>query len=327
MIKEYSYASIFASHIEKFICSKRSAGFSYNNPAYWLHHFDRFCCNNEVAEEGISKLLFDTYAAAFPNESNTTKNNRLSSVRTFSVYLNSVGIQSYIPRVLPKPEKNVPYLMEDPDIEEFFQQVDAYSYKYANESFDRLAVEYKVIFRLIYCCGLRNSEACNLKFSDVDVDNGVVTIIHSKGNKDRLVYLSEDLKCMCREYKLWLISKLGTSPEWFFPGDKIENAIPKTSLDRKFNQFWNATAISKTCDKKPTVHSLRHAFVIKRINSWMEDDLSLETMMPYLSRYLGHSSPIDSYYYYHQVKEAFATIKRKDSISGIVIPEVQDVQE
>ena len=47
-------------------------------------------------------------------------------------------------------------------------------------------------------------------------------------------------------------------------------------------------------------------------------------MMPYLSKYLGHSSPDDTFYYYHQVEEAFSIIKQKDLSASFVIPEVAD---
>ena len=45
--------------------------------------------------------------------------------------------------------------------------------------------------------------------------------------------------------------------------------------------------------------------------------------MPYLSSYLGHSSVNDTYYYYHQVSEAFRVIREKDTVSSVVIPEVE----
>jgi len=186
-----------------------------------------------------------------------------------------------------------------------------------------MAQEYKVLFRLIYCCGLRNNEACSLKTSDIDLSRGCLSIYQSKGSKDRIVYLSEDLCALCLDYLDWLHGQLGFMPKWFFPGRNPGVHIPKTSIDRKFNEFWKATTSSSSCDKKPTVHCLRHAYVIKRINLWMEEDAPLHVMMPYLSSYLGHKGPMETYYYYHQVEDAFRTIKRKDSVSSRVIPEVR----
>ena len=54
----------------------------------------------------------------------------------------------------------------------------------------------------------------------------------------------------------------------------------------------------------------------------MHQGIDTNTMLPYLSRYLGHKSPDETYYYYHLVEKAFDTIREKDSVSGKVIPEV-----
>lgn len=83
--------------------------------------------------------------------------------------------------------------MSDEDIREFFKQVDLYGADAPVKAFERLATEYKVLFRLIYCCSLWNNEACTLRLADVDTDNGTLTIIHSKGNKDRVVHLADDV--------------------------------------------------------------------------------------------------------------------------------------
>lgn len=55
----------------------------------------------------------------------------------------------------------------------------------------------------------------------------------------------------------------------------------------------------------------------------MESGTSLRVMMPYLSSYLGHKGPLESYHYYHLVQDAFDTIRHKDTITSRVIPEVQ----
>ena len=323
MHKEYEYKSVFSGRINDYIASRREAGFMFDNPAYWLYRFDQFCCSNKVQGEFISKQLFEAWALKSKTETKITQCSRLEALRNFSVYLNTVGIPSYIPVKLPRPEKAVPYLMTDCDIREFFEQVDLYDTCTTKDSFKRMAQEYKVLFRLIYCCGLRNNEACSLKTADIDLSRGCLSIYQSKGSKDRIIYLSEDLRALCLNYLDWLHGQLGFMPMWFFPGRNPGVHIPKTSIDRKFNEFWKATMRSSSCDKKPTVHCLRHAYVIKRINLWMEEDVPLHVMMPYLSSYLGHKGPMETYYYYHQVEDAFRTIKRKDVVSSRVIPEVR----
>ncbi|MEG1877959.1 MAG: tyrosine-type recombinase/integrase [Lachnospiraceae bacterium] len=322
MFKKYEYSSSFANSIAEYISSRRELGFLFDNPAYWLYRFDQYCNTIHVTQDMLTKELYDTWAVRTERETKTTQNNRLQALRCFSIYLNTIGKTSYIPHNLPKPEKNVPYLLSDEEIREFFEQVDGNKVNSTVKPFQRLVVEYKVLFRLIYCCGLRNNEACSLKMSNVDLENGILTIVHSKGNKDRKVYLAEDICQLCSEYKYWLLKQFPEEPEVFFPGKYPDRFVPKTSIDRKFNEFWSRTGASEVCDKKPTVHCLRHAFVIKRMNLWMKKDISLRVMMPYLSSYLGHSSPLETYYYYHQVEDAFIILQKKDVVSSQVIPEV-----
>jgi hypothetical protein len=55
----------------------------------------------------------------------------------------------------------------------------------------------------------------------------------------------------------------------------------------------------------------------------MEKGKKLELMMPYLSRHLGHKSPDETFYYYHQVYDSFRTIRQMDKLSAEVLPEVR----
>lgn len=322
MPKSYFYSSVFALYIEEYIKQRRLSGFSFDAQTYRLSKFDEYCTNTQVKEATITKELFDDWSKKSLTESKTTQSGRLSTIRGFCIYLNTIGIKAYIPHHFSKCEKVLPHLMNDEEIKSFFEQVDSYKTKSTVNSFIRLEKEYKVLFRLIYCCGLRISEACNLKFSDVDTDKSILTIIHSKGDKDRIVYMESTLSNLCENYKKYILKELGREGLWLFPGKYIDSHIPKTSVDRKFNEFWNKTIYATTCDKKPTVHCLRHSFVIKRMNLWMSQDIDLDVMMPYLSHYLGHSNSKETYYYFHQIQEAFETIKRKDTIANMVIPEV-----
>lgn len=54
----------------------------------------------------------------------------------------------------------------------------------------------------------------------------------------------------------------------------------------------------------------------------MEEGIPLKEMLPFLSRYLRHQSPDETFYYYHQVAEAFRIIRVKDRTGKLAIPEV-----
>lgn len=330
MYKTYKYIGPLKKHIEGFIDQKRAQGYKYEFEAYILQKFDEYCIKNNITETGITKEVLTEWMILRKSESKGYLAQRISFIRQLFLYMNSIGFSTYIPRDFSFRERNVPHIMSDEEIIAFFIQTDSYQpspsgqYKVSISAFNRLAKEYKVLFRLIYCCGLRNSEACNLRQDDVDFKKGIIKIIHSKGDKDRLVYLSDDMNKLLKEYLEKLKNDFGCKTQWIFPGKNPEKHLFKTSVDRKFNEFWNKTDYSSMCDKKPTVHSLRHSFVVRRMNTWMEQGIDINVMMPYLSKYLGHKGRDESFYYYHQVDSAFRIIRQKDTKSAVAIPEVNE---
>ncbi|MCO5386918.1 MAG: hypothetical protein NHB14_15405 [Desulfosporosinus sp.] len=123
MHKHYEYSSVFADFIASYISERRNAGFMFDNPAYWLYRFDQFCVDSRITEPFLTKELFDSWSILSPTETKTTQNNRLTSLRCFGVYLNTIGIYSYVPHMLPKAEKTVPYLMDDQDVQSFLNKL------------------------------------------------------------------------------------------------------------------------------------------------------------------------------------------------------------
>lgn len=59
----------------------------------------------------------------------------------------------------------------------------------------------------------------------------------------------------------------------------------------------------------------------------MEAGVDTGVMMPYLSRYLGHSSIAETQYYFHTIEQVFPVIRRHDAISQDIIPEVVSYEE
>ena len=81
---------------------------------------------------------------------------------------------------LPRPARYVPHIYTDRELAALFAQTDRCHY--AREvPFRHLVMP--VLFRTIYACGLRVSEARLLRFGDVDVDAGVLQIRDAQGRQ------------------------------------------------------------------------------------------------------------------------------------------------
>jgi integrase len=315
----YSYTSVFEPYITGLVEQKRADGFSYRTEEYRLINFDKFCVSKFPNEAIITRELVDEWSVIKSSESKNSRNNRVKTLRQLCLYIHSLGLEAYVPRNIGSNDKPVQYIPSQEEMLCFFNELDSWE-PHAGRKVCFIS-EYKVLFRLYYCCGLRLSEARLLKKENVDFDRGILTILHSKGHKDRLVYMPQDGIEMLVEY-LSNIGKTAPNTPWLFPGKSTEKPISTQTVQRGFAKCWNRLSFAANADKGPTLHCLRHAFVVERINEWMKQDVNLRELLSHLSKYLGHASPSETFYYYHLVNKAFTVVKQKDKMSARVIPEV-----
>ena len=318
--------SILGPMIVAFIKEKRSMGYKYNRNEYTLHRFDQYCIDNKLQDYTITREFLSGWLQRFEGECTSSLIGRVGTVRKFLIYLSSYGYDIYIPNQIPKEYKKSPYILTTLELHQFFTEVDNSAPGGKAKAYFRMSNEYKVIFRLIYTCGLRVSEACCLLFEDVDLTNGRFIIRNSKGNKDRLVYMAKDMTVLCLKYSVYLRDTLKKTPLWFFPARDPMKPISKITVEAHFNTAWEKTECSKLANDKPTIHSLRHTFVTNKINEWAEKGISLDVMGPYLSKYLGHSDFLETHYYYHYSEQVGDIIRSADKTSSLVIPQLGDFQ-
>ena len=114
-------------------------------------------------------------------------------VRELARWLGRRGVAAYLlPRcALPRPVRYVPHIYTDQQLAALFTQTDRCRYC-AEVPLRHLVMP--VLFRTIYACGLRCSEARLLRVADVDIDTGVLQIRDAKGGKDRQVPVSGPLR-------------------------------------------------------------------------------------------------------------------------------------
>ncbi len=321
MESSINFKSILAPYMTGLIQEKRSMGYSYKTQEYILGRFDAYCLENGLPSEEIGRDFLKGWMERRETEGCFNQAKRISIVRQLLMYMASCGIDVYIPHDFSRLEKVQPHIFDRQELVELFGVIDAYRPEKANAAAIRLADEYRLLFRLYCCCGLRNSEAASLAAENVDLETGVLTIVDAKGNRDRLVPMPDDLRDSCTRYYHYIADVLGFTPEWFFPGRDPHRPLGCGSVCLVFSRFWSQTRYAG-CSNKPTVHDFRFTFVVERMNRWAEQGADLKVMMPYLSRYLGHKSTDETFYYYWLASDAYHTVAKNDTLAGSVIPEV-----
>jgi integrase len=322
---KYTFDSWIKSYAIGLVQQKRADGFAYLYEEYHLKKLDDFFALRFPNATSVTREIALEWTKIKPNESEHLRRVRVNALRQLSLYMLSLGCEAYVPQYNGNIPKPILYIPSRKEMSAFFAKLDTWGRK-GNYFCCRTTNEYKVLFRLYYCCGLRVSEARLLKRGDVDFDKGILRILNSKGQKDRLVCLPHDGQQMMSDYLLY-IEKMAPDSTWLFPGRSKEDPLSRQAVDQRFKDCWNALPFASEAYKCPTPHCLRHAFVVERMNNWMQQGIDTQEMLPYLSKYLGHKSPSETYYYYHLVDNAFAVIREKDTVSRRVIPEVLDYEE
>ena len=322
-MRNISFHSSIADCLHSFIDYKRALGYKYESEAYTLHRFDDYWKERCGSETVITRESLEGWVEKRPNENTASRSARISVVRQFAFFMNGMGKEAYVPMEKYVKDRPVIHILSSEEIIALFRAIDEYAPKRYPMFSIRMRAEYRVLFRLILTTGLRRSEAVSIRVSDVDWISGVIAVNGAKGCKDRLVYMSSDMAELLREYRGYLFDYLKSETEWLFPSFDTGQHVSSSALAAKFKFYWSLTPYSKTCEKDPTLHSLRHTYVVFRINLWISQGEDTKLMLTYLSRQLGHKSTNETFYYYHQVRDSFRIIQKKDSLSPSVIPEVR----
>ena len=252
---KYSFESGLKSYIAGLIQQKRADGFSYADDEYHLKKLDEFLIDCFPDATTITADIADRWSLIRPTEGESYRSRRITVLRQLSLYILSLGREAYVPRNNGRCPKPVLYIPSREEAAAFFTAVD--SWECGNYCGRRTATEYKMLFRLYYCCGLRLSEARLLRKEDVDFDKGILTIYKSKGHKDRLVYLPPDGKQMLAGYVLD-IGKAAPNSPWLFPGQDTDKPLSEAAIQRRFKACWYSLDFASNAYKCPTPHCLRY---------------------------------------------------------------------
>lgn len=318
-----SFKSVLAPDITSFIEMKRALGYKYAVEEYILQKFDEYWIINNGVSDLVDMDALAGWVKQRSTESKTSQYCRINTVKLFLQFRNSIGKRSYIPMNRIRCARHpLVHVLSSAEIKALFDEIDAYMPARPSKESFRMSKEYPVLFRLILTSGLRRSEAVSLRTEDFDAENRTILIRNAKGHKDRIIVITDDMNRLLKEYILFMERQMHGTMEWVFPSVDPKCHLSSGALSEKFNRCWNRTRYAEACLVKPTVHSLRHTFVVIRINAWIKDGINTVVMLPYLSRYLGHKSPDETFYYYHQVIDNLQVIKEKDTLSS-VLPEVR----
>jgi integrase/recombinase XerD len=155
---------------------------------------------------------------------------------------------------------------------------------------------HRTLLLVLYGAGLRRSEACHLRVSDIDSRRMVLRVEQGKGGRDREVPLSPTLLAALRDDYRWMRPQT-----YLFPGTHQDWRADRPITAKV---IWEAVrlAVRKAgIDKRVTPHTLRHTYATHLLEAGADlrtiqlllghADLSHTSVYLHLSRRHLHAAP------------------------------------
>lgn len=315
--------SLFGKDIKKMMKMLRNVGYKLDYVEQLLNQFDSFCHENYPKDSLLTASIAENWIYSCETPSTQQMDKRVRAMKYLGCYQRSLGRDAYMPDYrIKSPKSEPPHLFDDQQLAEFFQRLD--TLQRVGNSPNRELI-YPIMLRVIYCCGLRSSEACQLKVGDIDFDKGELVVNHSKGHKDRIVYMSDDIKQLCLNFHHYYQDVL-PNRTYFFQPSLAKPHYYNTDVCATFDSILKKTTFFSTLVKKPSPHGLRHLFAVNSMKKCLDVGENFNHWIKYLSQYMGHKTTNETMYYLHLVPNLFPIYQEKlgELTEGLGIAYVED---
>ena len=299
------FSGPFAPMCELFVAQKRASGLLYFTRAKLLRQFDTFCTAYDVQDYTITEEIAQGWYQRRPNEKDSSRRDRVQVLQHFPEFLCCQGHPSYLFPVLPKRgENHEPYVFTKAELHRLFARLD--QLEPSNYSTGHLV--FPILFRSLYGCGLRISEALNLKKEDVDIREGILHIWQGKNNRERLLPVSNSLHQMLMHYMAVAHAETDSETPFFYT--KTFAPYSRSAVHNQFKGFlWDIGITYRGKDFGPRLHDLRHTMACHNIQVWAESGIPISSRLPILSKYLGHKSVAATQWYLRLSSEIYPHIR------------------
>lgn len=314
------YISNFAPFIVHFIKFKNALGIQYKTGSHYLKQLDKYNYEHKNLSIPDRKTVED-WVIFHSSKSITKDRSWISPIREFGRYMQSIGYdEAYIldDRFTIQKYHAEVYLMTENEIRQFFIECDSFVLNHKSQGSPHAL---PALFRFLYCCGVRCGEARKLKCENVHLNFGYVDILQSKAHRDRRLFLSDELIEYLMNYDK-SISTCFPKREYFFPGG-YGGICSTTALSTNFKNIWQAAGLNYSGKVTPRAYDFRHHFACANIARWSAEGKDIHAMLPYLMRYMGHTSFESTYYYIHLTPDFLSQYSELTINTGDLIPEVE----
>lgn len=246
----------------------------------------------------------------------------LRSVGKYMVLVLRITDAYILPHIIRSHGKTfVPYVFSREEISALFAVADAYRLTCHNKPAANMENCMRCMVKALYCTGMRVSEACFLRVSDVDLGKKLISINHAKNDCHRIVTISESLLAEMGRY-LDESSRHGRTGRYFFDSGSAfkDGLITGKCVYSYFRRYLDLAGIEhKGTGFGPRLHDLRVTFAVHSLKKLTETAADVNACLAYLSAYMGHQSLRETQDYLWLCKELFeSTLAQMEDYTSFI---------
>lgn len=284
---------------------------TYRSYQYDLNQFLKFWKELELkrkklketslnVHEALEKFFLHLYQKKIKKSSIARK---VACFKSLEKYLQASGTEIHLQLTTPRLEKRLPTYLTIDEITYLLDELSDSAMQTQHPLRDRTILE------TLYATGVRCSELCNIKLSDINFDQKTI-LITGKGNKQRIVLFGNKAKEKILNYiQKERIKYVKNNNDYLFIAQQ-GHGIQERSIQNILNKLSKHLSVKKQL----TPHKIRHSFATHLLNAGMN--------LRALQELLGHSTLATTEKYTHiatnDLKKLYKTInplqltKKKD---------------
>lgn len=239
---------------------------------------------NESSPVKVSEVELKSYLLShlsiWKDKKLSTRNRKIGTLKSFMSYLFEEKLtETNIGESLPSPKvpKKIPHFLSFDEVVSCLQFFKNQLEKESLSSEIEKLKKQQLLFLLLYGGGLRISEACQLRWSEINLLQKSIRVL-GKGNKERIVILPDLVIQELKKYKTTYLQQ--------------EFVFGESSLNTRVGFEWvRQTGIKSGLTKRLHPHALRHSYATHLLSSGAN--------LRVIQTLLGHESLVATEKYTH----------------------------
>jgi integrase/recombinase XerD len=287
--------------VDDYLSIRRGQGFKLRGHDRLLKDFLDYL--DTAGTPVLSTEVALAWATSNPDVQQTRHQQRLTVVRGFAAYLHVMDASVPVPPanlLACRRRRRVPYLYSPGEILALVNAAGSLRPVLRGHT-------YRTLFALLATTGMRVGEGIGLDRGDVDLERGLLLIRQAKFNKSRQLPLHASSVAALRQYAdqrdricpspktaSFFVSTVGTRVLYHSANTAFAVMLTRTGLQ------------ARSGSGRPRIHDLRHSFAVATLRGWYQAGDDVAAKAPLLSAYLGHVSPVSTYWYLQADPELLA---------------------